>query len=84
MLLISGEGKWHLFRRYHKLYSLIIYALTFFTFFKCFFLSLREKEHVHMSRGGAERGSQRVQSRLCTENRQPNTGLELKNPKIMT
>ena len=36
------------------------------------------------SRGGAERGGQRTQSRICADSREGNAGLELTNHEIMT
>ena len=42
-------------------------------------------ERKRVSRGGAEReGGLRIQSRLHTDSREPNVGLELTNCKIMT
>ena len=43
----------------------------------------RERDSMHMSRGGAERG-QRVPSRLCTDSKEPSAGLELTNSEIVT
>ena len=48
----------------------------------CFVLfCLRERENEERSR---KRREQRIQSRLCTDNGEPNAGLELTNSEIMT
>ena len=36
-----------------------------------------------MNRGGAEREGERIPSRLCTVNEEPNRGFKLMNLKIM-
>ena len=37
-----------------------------------------------MSGGGAERGGQKIQSRLCADSREPDVGLKLTNYEAMT
>ena len=44
----------------------------------------RERERESESRGGAERGRQRIPSRLHAISTEPNAGLNLKNRRIMT
>ena len=39
---------------------------------------------MHVSRGGAERGRQRIQSGLCADSRDPSAELEPTNREIMT
>ena len=53
------------------------------TFFKCLFIFEREIDRVEGQRG-RERGRQRMQSRLCADSREPDAGLELTNPEIVT
>ena len=48
--------------------------------FKVYLFTLRE----HVSRGGGERGRERIPSRLYAGNTEPNTGLKLTNREIMT
>ena len=49
------------------------------------YLFLREREKgQRVSRGGTERGGQRIRSGLCAESREPDVGLKLTNLKIMT
>ena len=43
---------------------------------------MRERERESTSRGGAER--ERILSRLCRVNSEPNAGLKLTNHEIMT
>ena len=43
------------------------------------FLFLRERE-----RRSRERGGERIQSKLCANSREPNTGLELMNHEVTT
>ena len=38
----------------------------------------------NVRRGGAERGGQRIRSRLCADSREPDVGLEPTNYEIMT
>ena len=44
----------------------------------------REREHARMTGGGAETGGQRIPSGLSTASTEPDAGLELTNPEIMT
>ena len=44
----------------------------------------RGRERESEQGRGRKRGGQRIQSRLCADNRQPDAGLELMNHKIMT
>ena len=44
----------------------------------------RDRERERASRGGEERGRQRIWSRLCTDSREPKAGLEFTNCEIMT
>ena len=63
----------------------LLFRVLFFFFYKSLFI-LREGERVCvcMSRGGAERGRQRIQSRLHTISAKPDVGLEPTNHEIMT
>ena len=42
-----------------------------------------EREGESTSRGGAERGTQRMESGLCADSREPDVGLELTNHEIV-
>ena len=55
-----------------------------FFFFNLFILRERERERESTSRGGAERRTDRIPSRLHTISAEPNMGLELMNCEIMT
>ena len=44
----------------------------------------RERKRERESRGGAERGIDRIPSRLCTASVEPTPGLEPMNHEIMT
>ena len=44
----------------------------------------RDSESMHASEGGAERGRQRVPSRLCTVSTESHEGLQHTNHEIMT
>ena len=44
----------------------------------------RKRERERVSRGGAERGRERIQSRLHAVSSEPNVGLDLTNCEIMT
>ena len=46
--------------------------------------SERERERERTSRGGAERGRQRILSRLCAVSTEPDVGLEPTNREMMT
>ena len=50
------------------------------------FIFERKSRHVHTSGEGAERerGRQRILSRLYTDSREPDVGLELANCEIVT
>ena len=49
------------------------------------FLFERERERgTSASGGGAERGGQRIPSRLCADSSEPDVGLELRNREIVT
>ena len=51
------------------------------------FIFERENVHAHASGGGQrerERGGLRIQSRLCADGREPDTGLDLAHGEIMT
>ena len=52
---------------------------TFIIFFNVY-LFLRERERQSMSRGGAEKEGDRIQSRLHTVSMEPDSGLELTKP----
>ena len=56
------------------LIELFIYLFIKFIYF----------ERENMNGGGAERGRNRIPSRLCTFNTEPGMGLELTNREIMT
>ena len=58
-----------------------VVVLNLFFFFKWLFI-LKEREQV--SRGGTERGRERIPSRLHTVSTEPDTGLEPTNRGIMT
>ena len=54
-----------------------------FFFLKCLFL----RESLCMgskSWGGTDRGGQRICSGFCADSREPDAGLKLTNPEIMT
>ena len=51
-----------------------------FIYFKCLFIFGRECKWGR----GREQGGQKIQSRLCTDSREPNMGLKLTNCEIMT
>ena len=53
----------------------------YFSFLKCF--SILEAEH-EQGRSSREGGRQRIRRRLCAGSREPDAGLELTNPEIMT
>ena len=57
--------------------------IDIFYFFKFIYFE-RERERAHMSREVAERGGERVPSRLEAVSTEPDAGLELKNHEIMT
>ena len=45
----------------------------------------RERENMYLqAEEGRGRGRQRIQSGLCTDSREPDAGLELRNHEIMT
>ena len=54
----------------------------FFVLF-LFLMFIFERESVQEG-WEKERGGQRIQSRLCTDSREPNAGLKLMNHEIMT
>ena len=61
--------------------------ILFKTFVNIYYLFLRERKRQSMSRGGAEREGDtesEVGSRLQAVSTEPNAGLELLNPEIMT
>ena len=45
---------------------------------------MRERVRARASRGGAERGRERIPSRLSTASAEPDTGLEPTNREIVT
>ena len=53
-------------------------------FFFLMFIYFLERKRERTSREGAETRGQRIQSRLCTDSREPDAGLELTNHEIMT
>ena len=53
-------------------------------FFFLMFIYFLERKRERTSREGAEIGGQRIQSRLCTDSREPDAGLELTNHEMMT
>ena len=46
--------------------------------------SAKEREREGGSGGGIETGGQRIQSGLCADSREPDTGLELMDCEIVT
>ena len=69
--------------------KLILFFLKISSEFKKVFLSLfilkkRESEHVCTSWGRPKREGERILSRLCSVNIEPNVGLEPTNHEIMT
>ena len=44
----------------------------------------RERERASMSRGGTDRGRERIPSRLCTVSTEPDVGLKHMNCEIVT
>ena len=65
----------------------VVIVIVFFFFLKIFLnvcLFFRQREHVHTSRGGAEREGERGSKAGSALIAEPNAGLELTNLKIMT
>ena len=62
---------------------LSLFLFPFESFF-IYFREDRERAPVHRSRGGAERGRERIPSRLCAVSSEPHPGLELRNREIVT
>ena len=57
-----------------------ISSFIFLFFIKFYLFILRER----LSRQGAQRGREKIPSRLCTVSREPDMGFELTNCEIMT
>ena len=55
-------------------------SLGLYSFFKCFYLFLRDRER----RRCRESGGQRTLSGLCSDRSESNAGLELGNREVMT
>ena len=58
--------------------------LYVYIWYSKYFLGLFIFERARESRGGAERGRDRIPSKLHTVSEEPDAGLKLTNTKIMT